>query len=207
MRIKQTRIVIAVIAFIAAAVTTPLASASSFYFTGSGTWDQGTPTTAYSEAGASWQFSFLLPDRLSNNPTTQVADFSYVLNGATVATSLPGGALFFSVADGGGFDLYPTINNTSDVSVISFLFPNDVGSNLNIAGGIFQTSIELNDGITTADGLPPGSGSGTVIIASAATPEPPSIILMGTALLLSAGLILRRHNGPTFMDSPSLVTK
>jgi hypothetical protein len=207
MRIKQTRIVIAVIAFIAAAVTTPLASASSFYFTGSGTWDQGTPTTAYSEAGASWQFSFLLPDTLSSNPTTQVADFSYVLNGTTVATSIPGGALFFSVADGGGFDLYPTINNTSDVSVISFLFPNDVGSNLNIAGGIFQTSIELNDGITTADGLTPGSGSGTVIIASAATPEPPSIILMGTALLLSAGLIRRRRNGPTFMDSPSLVTK
>ena len=208
MRIKQTRIVIAIIAFIAVLVTTPLASANSFYFTGSGTWDQGTPTTAYSEAGATWQFSFSLPDTLSSNPTTQVNDFSYVLNGTTVATSLPGGALFFSVADGGGFDLYPTINNTSDVGVISFLFPNDVGSNLNIVGGIFQTSIELNDGITTADGLTPGSGSGTVTIASAATPEPPSIILLGTALLLSAGLIrsVVRSNGPTFMDT-SLVTK
>jgi hypothetical protein len=76
-------------------------------------------------------------------------------------------------------------------------------------GGIFQTSIELNDGITTADGLTPGSGSGTVTIASAATPEPPTIILLGTALLLSAGLIhfRRTPNGPTFMDSPSLVPK
>jgi hypothetical protein len=207
MRIKQTRLVIAIIAFIAALVTTPITSASSFYFTGSGTWDQRTPSTVYSDAGATWQFSFSLPDTLSSNPTTQVTDFSYVLNGTTVATALPGGALFFSVADGGGFDLYPTINNTSDVSVISFLFPNDVGSNLNIVGGIFQASIELNDGITTADGLTPGSGSGTVTIASAATPEPSSIILMGTAFLLSAGLIRRRRNGPTFMDSPSLVTK
>jgi hypothetical protein len=187
MRIKQTRIVIAILAFVAALVTPPVASASSFSFTGSGTWDQGTPTTAYSQAGATWQFSFFLPDILSSNPTTQVTDFSYSLNGTTVTTSLPGGVLFYSVADGGGFDLYPTINNASDVSVLSFLFSDDVGSNLNIVGGIFRASIELNDGLT------PGSGSGTVTIASAATPEPPSIILLGTALLLGSGLIRLRR--------------
>jgi hypothetical protein len=43
------------------------------------------------------------------------------LNGTIVTTSLPGGVLFFSVADGGGFDLYPTINNISDVGVISLI--------------------------------------------------------------------------------------
>jgi hypothetical protein len=200
MRIKQTRIVFAILAFVAALVTPMVASAHSFSFTGSGTWDQGTPTTAYSEAGATWQFSFFLPDTLSSNPTTQVIDFSYVLNGTTITTSLPGGVLFYSVADGGGFDLYPTIDNTYDVGVISFLFPNDVGSNLNIVGGVFQANVELNDGITTADGLTPGSGSGTVTIASAATPEPPSIILLGTALLLSVGLIRSRRtfNGPPY---------
>jgi hypothetical protein len=193
MRIKQTRIVITILAFIVALVTSPVASATSISFTGSGTWDQGTPTTAYSQAGATWQFSFLLPDTLSSNPTTQVTDFSYLLNGATVTTFLPGGVLFYSAANGGGFDLYPTINNASNVSVLSFLFPNDVGSNLNIVRGIFPTSIELNDGITTADGLTPGSGTGTVTIASAATPEPPSIILLGTALLLGSGLIRFRR--------------
>jgi hypothetical protein len=52
-----------------------------------------------------------------------------------------------------GFDLYPTINNNSTVSVIRFLFPNDVGSNLSIVGGIFQIGIESNDAITAADGL------------------------------------------------------
>jgi hypothetical protein len=193
MRIKQTRIVIGILAFIAVLVAAPVASASSFSFTGAGTWDQGTLTTAYSQAGATWQFSFVLPDTLSSNPTTQVTDFSYSLNGATVTTSLPGGVLFYSVANGGGFDLYPTINNASNVSVLSFLFTNDVGSNLNIVGGIFQTSIELNDGITTADGLTPGSGSGTVTIASAATPEPAGIILLGTALLLGSGMIRLRR--------------
>ncbi len=175
MRIGQTRIIIAILAFIAVLVTAPFAGASSFNFTGSGTWDLGTPTTAYSEAGATWQFSFVLAGPLSSNPTTQATDFSYSLNGTPVTTSLPGGVLFYSVADGGGFDLYPTINNTSDVSVISFLFPNDVGSNLSIVSGVFQARVELNDGITAADGLTPGSGSGIVSIAS--TPEPASIIL------------------------------
>jgi hypothetical protein len=51
----------------------------------------------------------------------------------------------------------------------------------------------LSDGITTADGLTPGSGSGTVTIVSAATPEPPTIILLGTALLLGSGLIRFRR--------------
>jgi hypothetical protein len=204
MRIKQTRIVIASLAFVAALVTPPVAKASSISFTGSGTWDQGAPTTAYSQAGATWEFSFLLPDSLSSNPTTQVTDFSYSLNGTTVTTSLPGGVLFYSVANGGGFDLFPTINNATNVSVLSFLFPNDVGTNLNIVSGIFQTSIELNDGITTTDGLTPGSGSGTVTIASAATPEPPTIILLGTALLFSAGLIrFRRTPDVPTMDSPA----
>lgn len=193
MRIKQTRIVLAIFALVAFLVMAPVANASPFYFTGSGTWDQETPTTAYSQAGATWQFSFSLPDTLSSNPTTQATNFSYSLNGTTVSTSLPGGALFYSVANGGGFDLYPTINNTSNVSVLSFLFPYDVGSNLNIVGGTFQTSIELNDGITTVDGLTPGSGSGTITIATTATPEPPTIILFGTALLLGAGLIRFRH--------------
>jgi hypothetical protein len=56
------------------------------------------PTTPY-KAEAICQFSFSLPDTLLSEPTTQVTDFSYVLNGTTGATSLPGGTLFYSVAD------------------------------------------------------------------------------------------------------------
>jgi len=192
MRTTRIGLVVGIFVFLAALLTTPLAVATPVSFTGSGTWDQSTPTTAYSAAGTTWQFSFFLPDTLSSNPTTQVTNFSYLLNGVTVTTSLPGGVMFYPVAEGGGFDLYPTINNTSNVSVISLLFPNDVGSHLSIVSGVFQASITLNDGITTSDGLTPGSGSGTVTISS--TPEPPSIILLGTALLLGSYLIRRESD-------------
>ena len=182
---KLTRIILAALGFISAMTVVPVAIANPVYFSGSGTWDANTPTTAFSQADATWQFSFSLPNPIASNPTTQVTDFSYTLNGNLVATSLPGGVLFFSVADGGGFDLYPTIDNPSGVSVISLLFPEDVGTNLSLALGSYSAAIELNDGFT------PGEGSGTVNI----TPEPPSIILLGTALLLSGGLIYCRRSG------------
>lgn len=180
----QSRVLLRVFVFIAAIVVTRFAGASPIYFNGTGTWDQATPTTAYSAAGATWQFSFYLPDVIASNPATQITDFSYSLNGTQVATSLPGGIFFFPVSNGGGFDLYPTINNTSAVNVISVLFPYDVGSNLTISGGVFQAGIELNDG------LAPGFGTGTVTIV--ATPEPPSIILFGTALFLGSSLLCER---------------
>lgn len=189
MKIKKTRIIFAILGLVSALAMAPIATASTVDITGSGTWDSGTPTTAYSQAGATWQFSFMLPSPISSNPTTQATDISYYLNDTLVTTDLPGGVLFYSVADGGGFDLYPTINNSSDVSVISLLFPNDVGSNLNISTGVFSATIMLNDGLPAADGLLPGSGSGTVTI----TPEPPSIVLFGTALLVGSGLLYFRR--------------
>jgi hypothetical protein len=65
----------------------------------------------------------------------------------------------------------------------SLFFPEDVGSDLSLVFGSYDATITLND-----DNLP-GSGSGTVNI----TPEPPSIILLETALLLSGSLVYVRQ--------------
>jgi hypothetical protein len=183
---KRTRIILAALGFISALTVVPVAVANPVYFSGSGTWDASTPTTAYSQADATWQFSFFLPDPIASNPTTQVADFSYTLNGDLVATSLPGGVLFFSAADGGGFDLYPTLANPSGVNVLSLLFPENVGTGLSLVLGSYSATIQLNDGLL------PGEGSGTVNI----TPEPPTILLFGTALLLGGLIYYRRSAQP-----------
>ena len=181
MKIKTTRLLFAALALIAVLAAAPFATADPVSISGNGTWDAGTPTTAYSEAGATWQFSFVLPNPIASNPTTQVSDFAFYLNGSLVSTTLPGGVLFYPISDGGGFDLFT--DGQTGVNIVSLYFGNDVGSNLNIVYGTYNdVSIALNDGDPT--------GSGTVNI----TPEPPTILLLGTALLMGSGLIYWRRN-------------
>ncbi|GGA79990.1 hypothetical protein GCM10011507_34070 [Edaphobacter acidisoli] len=178
---NKARIIIALFGLFAALAIAPIASADPVSVSGSGTWDAATPTTAYSVAGASWYFSFNLPDPIASNPSTQVTNFTYDLNGSEVINSMPGGILFYSVADGGGFDLFVPVDSSSGASIISLYFPDDVGSDLSLAFGNYSAEIGLNDSLL------PGSGEGNVNI----TPEPSSIILLGTALLMGSALIYR----------------
>jgi hypothetical protein len=184
MKMTKTKILTALSAITLALVIAPTASADTVTVTGSGTWDASTPTTAYSASDATWSFSFNLPDTISSNPSTQVTNFTYDLNGTQVTDSLPGGVLFYSVAQSGGFDLFVPTDSVSGASIISLFFSADVGSSLSIVYGTNDAQIALNDGEL------PGSGEGAVSI----TPEPPSILLFGTALLLAGGLFYRRRN-------------
>ena len=179
---KLTRIIIATLGIVTALSVVPAASADPIEIVGSGTWDAGTQTTAYSASDATWSFSFFLPDPIASNPTTQVTDFSYYLNGTLVSTTLPGGVLFYPVSEGGGFDLFT--DGQSGINVLSLFFPEDIGSDLEITPGTYQTEIGLNDGLT------PGEGTGTI---TAMTPEPSSIFLLGSALLLTGGLVYSRR--------------
>lgn len=183
MKISKTRIFTALSAFFLAMAIAPAAKADGVNITGSGTYDTDAPTTAYSAPGATWYFSFNLPDPINNNPTTQDTNFTFDLNGTQAANSLPGGVLFYSVAQLGGFDLFVPTDPASGTAIISLYFPADVGSNLSIVFGDNAAQIGLNDG----DAI----GSGNVSI----TPEPPSLLLFGTAILMAGGLLyFRRHS-------------
>ena len=154
---------------------------------GSGTWDVTAPTSSYSGPGDTWSFSFNLPTTLASNPTTEATNFTYLLNGVVVPGD-PSNITFFDSANLGLFDI-----NFSNITV-SFFSPTntDVGSTLTLVPGMYATGISLNDAGS--------AGSGSISIA----PEPPSLVLLGTALLLGAGMVYFRRNFPGSARSDSL---
>jgi len=165
--------------------------------TGSGTWGDGTPVTPESTPGATWSFSFTLPDPVTDAidfggghafQTEQVSAFSYLLNGAPVAVTLLN-VVFFDAEDFGLFDLH-----LSDGNVVS-LFGTDSEDAQLYTGNPPPVMSFITDGTFSADAsmneANPTTGGGTVNIVSTIvpTPEPATVSLLGMALF---GLVLMR---------------
>lgn len=142
------------------------ASAAVLY-TGSGTWDTFAPTTAYSQAGKSWSFSFEI-DSPASNPSSSIIDFHYSLNGSL--TALGASSIeFFSAAVGGMFNL--TLSTGDKISFFNKIgAPSiDIGSDGNLKTG--QWAVDLLG--QTADGTFV-NGAGVVT----AVPEPSTWAMM-----------------------------
>lgn len=166
-----------------------VAIADTVVVTGTGTWDGGATATAYSESSATWSFTFNLPSTIGSNPTTEATDFSYLLNGSSVAASLS--TVMFYEADAWGlFDL-----NFADGSIVSFMsYSNpgdDVGSSFTLLLGTFDAQISTLS----------ATGTGTVTLSPpepnptpSPVPEPSTMLLFGAGL---AGLIglKKKHLG------------
>jgi hypothetical protein len=109
------------------------AEAASVEISASGEWGPGTPTVLpWSTRNASWSFSFDLPNPISRNPTTQVTNFSYSLNGTEIIDKSLFASLkveFFTADFAGMFDL-----DFADGDVVS-LYGADIGSSLTIIPG------------------------------------------------------------------------
>lgn len=130
-------------------------------YTGAGTWDVNAPTTAYSQAGKSWSFSFEI-DSPASNPTSSILDFHYSLNGSPTGLGVSS-IEFFSAAAGGMFTL--ALSNGDELGFFNKIgAPSiDIGSNGSLKTG--QWSVDLLG--QTADGTFV-QGAGVVT----AVPEP-----------------------------------
>jgi hypothetical protein len=132
--------------------------------TGSGTWDATAPSSSISAPGATWSFSFLLPDLIAQNPTTAASSFSYSLDGIPVAAA-PASIQFFAPVDSGGFDINFVGGATFSLYTQALL----------TAQSLTLGSFDVFTGL--AGGLPVGSGTVSLV------PEPAG------ALSLALGLV------------------
>ena len=171
------------VAFALATALAAPAMAAEVMVSGSGVFGPHISTLLPVEVpGDSFAFSFDLPNPIAVNPTTEVTNSSFFLNGDPVADPIRS-VLFYDVADGGGFDLDFAYGPDAQPPVVS-LYLADVGSTLSIVPGTYGF---------TLDGLDGSAGSGTVTIT--AVPEPAAWAVMLVGFGAVGALLRRRRDG------------
>ena len=122
--------------------------------TAAGSWGDNTPDTPFSQPGALFAFNFDLENNpIPSNPTNQITNFSYELNGTEVSNTLFSPfvtAEFFTADKAGMFDL-----SFSNGDVVS-LYGADIGSSLTFAPGAYLVAAGMQ--------MLPATGLGTVIV-------------------------------------------
>jgi hypothetical protein len=158
------------------------AAAAQMIFSGSGIFGPYISTLLPVEVpGDTFSFSFDLPSPIASNPTTEVTNSKFFLNGAEVADPRKS-VTFYSASDGGGFDLTFTSGPGPQPPVIS-LYAASVVSNLTIVPGTYAF---------TLDSPTPEAGSGSLTISAVPEPSSWAVMLLGFGGL---GALLRRRRG------------
>jgi hypothetical protein len=168
----------------------PPTEASTVQISGSISWGVGTMRTPLSIAGTTSSFSFVLPNPISSNPTTQVTHFSYTTSGKEIADPLLPTFVtveFFTADDAGLFDMAVRIGDLVDETVS--LYGPDIGTSLTIDTGTFSAAAGMQMLSATGSGTVTVSEIGVTGFGGGVVPEPSTWVMMtlGFAGLAFAG--------------------
>lgn len=181
------------------------ASAESLTVSASGVWNANAPTTTESAANESWSFSFLVSStpvtsevNTGNWFDTTFSNFTFTLNGSTVATT-PIELTWYNTSQGGLFDL---LFSDGDMVYYGAQAYSGSESNPTILPGYYpltpcDAECTLYSGSQFKFGYWNGSNfeSATPLtgdLSIGAVPEPSSLLLFGTGMLSLAGLVKRK---------------
>jgi hypothetical protein len=162
------------------------ASGGTITISGSGTWDSTVSSSSgLSAPGATWSFSFDVPDPLVNKSRMNVTDAWYALNGTPVHDTIAS-VEFYGFSAGGLFDLTFASGDT-----VAFYGAQIEETASGLIPRTYSTTLD-DDHAGSFVGPPYGEGLGTLIV-GAAVPEPSTLVSSGIALACLAGLGLARR--------------
>jgi hypothetical protein len=174
-------ILLAGAALAAAAMTALPAAAGEVLFSGDGLFGPTISTLGVVEIpGDSFSFSFDLPAVIASNPTTQVTNSHYFVDGTEVTTEPLTSVTFYPASLGGGVDLNFDPGDTVSLYTSDANGFADLGSNLTITPGHYTFVL---DGSSYA-------GEGELTVSSAPEPAAWALMISGFGL---AGAALRRR--------------